>query len=925
MSARSIPEGDESRIWVVGDIREPFLSGALIERVGQERLKGISISASQPSWISSPSHRCINLLRPMSQAGWPAEKTFRSLLISDSRRISETLIPLYERTMGDAGYLSIPLPPGGLQDIESALEVIQGLWTSINRPNLMIRIPCTPLGIEVFYRTILLGLSAHITLVSSLQHYEEIVQAYIKALEERLNSGEHITHVASFVSIHLEAVNQSVDLWLEGIARKGGRQSRRADSLKGTAAGALGEMIFAQFQYNFEGEGFMPILDRGGRPQQILWEAYPKEGTSSRDELLAGLVHHPDTFITLSLGDLAEGLPVYQRKSNGDILLAAARAQNQALANLGFSPEEAAKHLVDSVLSEDEDSASQCLFEIEMCGKEFVQELGDLIEPLRTALGRLDEDFVVERLWRRDTTLWELDRLGNRDLESWFHFFLIPGTIGDLVEAVSVESLSRIQEHFQRYIYVGPGPARSALRILQQASGRGEPGSFLFFSPNQGLEVLTAIQDSYPEQVMVILDIDPIQSKAAVKILEDLIEFMRELGFEEPAANLFAITLPDSSLAKGAAELRGITVIELPAAPHYPYDLPARIMLSGTLLGLPMGEFVEGMLGMADQCEPGTSAVLNPGAFLGASISAAVEKGSNWILPYGQDGHAAQDSFLRSMAGVFWVGSSGSLLPMQDWGTPPGSRWLLLEGEPLSRSHVEENPSVPVLKLSGPAQPSRVGEEMFRWFFATWVFRYLQGLPPSTGLNPVVFPLVDAKLEKRLRKGSIATDSPIWDSDGIQLWGWGNLPVITAEKTLVEITRSGLWTQDGIPSLLIVPFSSIPESSLVVYRQLVEQNPLQGERSAALLHAVEFLEFGLGYALSEGDPVAVVLITVESVEGQRDYPFPWARPMGEFIPVVAYDMLVNAGVRVMGFQVGQAEQMADVLSAIVESLPASKR
>lgn len=190
----------------------------------------------------------------------PVEDIYERLAIADIQQAADLLRPVYERTNGLDGYVSLEVSPELARDTDTTLSEAKRLFATINRPNVMIKIPATPEGLPAVEQAIAAGVNVNITLIFSLDNYAAVAEAYIRGLEQRLAAGQDVTGVASVASFFVSRIDTLVDSLLgEG------------HTLRGKAAIASAKAAYLHFQKVFYGERFARLREAGARVQRPLW------------------------------------------------------------------------------------------------------------------------------------------------------------------------------------------------------------------------------------------------------------------------------------------------------------------------------------------------------------------------------------------------------------------------------------------------------------------------------------------------------------------------------------------------------------------------------------------------------------------------------------------------------------------------------
>ena len=211
------------------------------------------------------------------------------LMIEDIQMAAELLRPLFDRTQGADGFVSLEVSPACSGNTEATIAEARRLWFDIARLNVMIKVPATTAGIPAIEALIAQGINVNITLMFSQEHYEAVAKAYLHGLIG--NPGRH--HVASVASIFVSRLDAVADPLLDAIG------SPAAKRLRGRIALANARRIYRRFTAIFHGEPFIDLRRRGARVQRPLWASTGTKDPSYSDVLyLEGLIA-PETVTTV--------------------------------------------------------------------------------------------------------------------------------------------------------------------------------------------------------------------------------------------------------------------------------------------------------------------------------------------------------------------------------------------------------------------------------------------------------------------------------------------------------------------------------------------------------------------------------------------------------------------------------------------------
>jgi len=218
-----------------------------------------------------------------------AKALYDRLSLEDVRMTADILRPIYERTGGADGYVSLEPPPQSTRDVLGTIEEAHRLRKAVGRPNLMIKVVATQEGISAVEALIAEGINVNITLMFSLRHYEAVASAYIRGLRRCAEPSK----VASVASFFVSRVDTQVDRKL------GSKGSAEAVALRGKAAIANAKMTYSRFREIFYGDAFAALRQRGARVQRPLWASTGSKNPDYPDVLYIEELIGPDTVNTI--------------------------------------------------------------------------------------------------------------------------------------------------------------------------------------------------------------------------------------------------------------------------------------------------------------------------------------------------------------------------------------------------------------------------------------------------------------------------------------------------------------------------------------------------------------------------------------------------------------------------------------------------
>jgi transaldolase len=233
-----------------------------------------------------------------------AQEIYEALAITDEQTVADLLRPIYEQTGRQDGFVSIEVSPYLAHDTEKTLAEVRRFWHTIDRPNLMVKIPSTPAGILAIRQALAEGININITLMFSLDNYRQVAEAYLSALEERLAAGKDISRIASVASFFVSRVDVLVDKLLQDKIKATSAEQQKHKAVQGKAAIANARLAYQESKRLFGTPRFEVLRQHGARVQRPLWASTGTKNPAYRDVLYVEELIGPNTVNTMPLTTL---------------------------------------------------------------------------------------------------------------------------------------------------------------------------------------------------------------------------------------------------------------------------------------------------------------------------------------------------------------------------------------------------------------------------------------------------------------------------------------------------------------------------------------------------------------------------------------------------------------------------------------------
>jgi transaldolase len=335
------------------NIRRQLLTSGTLKRMADDRdITGLTSNPTIFEQAIANSNDYDDDLHRLARAGKTAEQIFDALAIDDIRNAADVFAPAFERTSGNDGYVSIEVNPRLANDTQATIQEARRLWSAVNKPNLMVKIPATPQGVPAIEQTIADGLNINVTLIFSLKRYDEVMDAYLRGLIRRLEKGQKVDRAASVASFFVSRVDTLVDKLLEEKIASGAEKKDLLQTLKGKAAIANAKLAYQEFRRKFSTEAFAGLKNHGARFQRPLWASTSTKNPAYPDLYYVEALVGPDTVDTMPPATIAaykdHGNPEVRIDKNIDD----SRRVMDQLAEVGIMMDDVTKKLeVDGVAS----------------------------------------------------------------------------------------------------------------------------------------------------------------------------------------------------------------------------------------------------------------------------------------------------------------------------------------------------------------------------------------------------------------------------------------------------------------------------------------------------------------------------------------------------------------------------------------------
>ena len=266
----------EQSVWFDYIQRDILENGQIARMIEQDGLAGITSNPAIFAKAITEHDDYRNAIEKRVRKGCTAIEIYESLTFEDVRHAADVFRPVYDESNAHDGFVSLEVSPQLAYNTKQTIAEAKRLWTALDRPNVMIKVPATAEGLPAITQLIAAGINVNATLLFSLQRYRQVLDAYMLGLELRLENGDALEQVASVASFFLSRIDVLVDRRLNELAHNGAAKAARA--LRGQTAIACARLAYQHYKEVIKSSRWQSLRKHGAQVQRLLWAS-----TSTKD------------------------------------------------------------------------------------------------------------------------------------------------------------------------------------------------------------------------------------------------------------------------------------------------------------------------------------------------------------------------------------------------------------------------------------------------------------------------------------------------------------------------------------------------------------------------------------------------------------------------------------------------------------------
>lgn len=285
-------------VWL-DDLRRDFLvDGTLASLIDQDGVSGLTSNPAIFAHAIDATDLYDADIEKYARAGDDAVTIYERLIVDDIQRAADLLRPSYEACAAHDGYVSLEVSPHLANDTAATINEAQRLWSLVERPNLMIKVPATRAGLPAIEALIAAGINVNVTLIFSITRYRNVLDAYWRGLEARVADGHSIARLASVASFFVSRIDTLIDRQLQS------EPACMATGIRGKAAIACAKLAYQAFRTSLDEPRWQALAAVRAQCQRLLWASTGTKDAAYSDVKYVEALIGPDTVTTLPMSTL---------------------------------------------------------------------------------------------------------------------------------------------------------------------------------------------------------------------------------------------------------------------------------------------------------------------------------------------------------------------------------------------------------------------------------------------------------------------------------------------------------------------------------------------------------------------------------------------------------------------------------------------
>jgi transaldolase/glucose-6-phosphate isomerase len=857
-------------VWFDYVRRNLLTSGELTRLINEDGLKGMTSNPAIFEKAIGGSTDYDQALQILVKKHSESVILYEELAIEDIQNAADLFKPVFVDTKGRDGYVSLEVSPTLANDTKATIEEARRLWSRVNRPNVMIKVPGTEAGIPAVEKLISEGININVTLLFSQETYSRVAHAFIKGLKTYATNGGDIGKVASVASFFVSRIDTLVDNAItEKLKSATASDATLLQSLLGKVAIANAKLAYQSYKEIFSSSEWHELAKKGAQTQRLLWASTGTKNAKYSDVLYVEQLIGQDTVNTMPPATFDAFKDHGKLAATLESDIDEARRVMADLAKLGISMEAVCAQLVEEGVKLFADAFEKLLAALsKKCCSLKTAHLdsisyhldGKLTDGVHAAVKNWQNADKTKRLWAADATLWT-----NQDEAKWLGWLGI--TYDQIAHITPLKTLSDDvkKSGFKHALLLGMGGSSLGPEVFKKTFGHidGYPELYVLDSTDP------AQISTFEKKIELEKTIFIVSSKSGTTTEPNILKqyffdkVKTKLGKEEAGKRFIAVTDPGSKLDDIARtdDFRYI-FHGLPSIGGRYSVLSNFGLVPAAVMGIDIALLLERAEFMVHSCAAQVPAENNPGVLLGSILGVLAQSGRDKVTIVASPGISDFGAWLEQLIAESTGKSGLGLVPIDgeklEQPSLYGNDRLFVYIRLASGVDSKQDKAIDVLQDSG--QPIvrltiediyDIGQEFFRWELAVAVAGSIIGINPFNQPDVEASKVATRDLTSAYEKtGKLPEEAPFFEADGIKLF---------SDKVNTDELKASVGGNPSLTAYLKAHLERIKVGDYFAFLAYLEMNEEHREILQYLRHKIldskkvaTCLEFGPRFLHSTG-------------------------------------------------------------------------
>ena len=629
--------------WLDNLSREKITNGELAKRVSEQGLRGITSNPSIFNKVITAGKEYDKQIEKLVKEGKSPFEIYDALTIKDVQDACDILKPVFDQSKGMDGFVSLEVSPYLARDTQGSMREARRLHAAVGKANCLIKIPGTKEGIPAIEQMLYEGININVTLLFSVEGYEAVAQAYIRALERRVSEGKSIENIISTASLFISRIDVLTDQVLGQyiIPIEGKRNAASPEMLSGKAGIATARMGYQRFKEIFSGAAWEKLRAKDANVQRLLWAS-----TGNKDPLYNDLRYVEPLIAKETINTLPdETIAAFadHGKIKKDAIEEGIEESKQLYADLkkaGIDLAVIMQQLENEGVQKFVESYNKLISDL---ANKRMNVLGDADSPQTISAGKLDakiketyssmdEKQVPQLLFANDPYLWKKDAEQMKEISHRMGWISLPDDYTSNADDIISFATKAKEDGYIHAVLLGMGGSSLCSEVALETYGTSNGYLKLFVLDNTDPAAILDLENKIDiEKTIFIVASKSGNTEETLSFFQYFYDELKKKNKKNLGDNFIAITDGGTALVKLAETYCFRRVFANPPDLGGRYSVLSDFgLVPMALMGIDIKAFLSNAKQMETSCNSIPSAT-NPGISLGAVLGVCQRNGRDKV------------------------------------------------------------------------------------------------------------------------------------------------------------------------------------------------------------------------------------------------------------------------------------------------------